>query len=168
MQEKEFTYFKLQRMFIIVFICCLSAVFFVGYDTIRAKVRDIKRRADIKMITKALDLYHDQHGSYPVSVDDWRGWDLTYRFSEEEDLSFLKTLKEAGLIDRIASDPINDETYHYRYKKYAAGDNGCSKSFYILQIINFELPTTNNGAGSCGEMNWVELAPNGYTVQTFD
>ncbi|MEA3464258.1 MAG: hypothetical protein U9R14_04270 [Patescibacteria group bacterium] len=168
MSEKlSFAFFKLRRMFTIVFICCLTIVLFISFDIMMAKVRDIKRRVDAKTLVKALDLYHDEYGSYPVSINDWRGWDLTCKL-EGGEAGFLKMLKDNKLIDKMVSDPINDATYYYQYQKYAAGDYGCANSFYILQIINFELPTTDNGAGSCSGLNWVDLAPNGWTAQGFD
>ena len=154
-------------MFTIIFICCLIIVFFIGFDVVIAKARDMKRRADIKILVKALDLYYDEYGSYPVSINDWRGWDLTYELKGGE-VGFLKILKDNKFINKMVNDPINDATYYYQYQKYAAGDYGCANSFYILQIINFELPTTNNGAGSCSGLNWVESAPNGWTAQGFD
>jgi len=161
------TYTKLRKMSFVIFFCCLVAIFFSGFDTILAKTRDIKRRADIKILTKALDLYHNEYGYYPDSANDWYGWDLTYKYKDRE-TGFLKIIKDKGLIDKTISDPINNANHYYRYQKYPAGSFGCEKSFYILQIISFELPTKNIGQGECPELNWVESAANGYTIQVFD
>jgi len=166
-QDINFNHIRTRRIIAVLVVLCLAVVFFVGFNTIRSKAKDIKRRADVKMLAKALDLYHDNHGYYLRSIDDWQGWDLTYEYRGGE-LNFLAGLKEEGLIDRMVRDPLNDDTFHYRYQKFNSGDYGCDKSFYILQITNFELSTSNNGYGQCPELNWVELAPNGYTIQVFD
>lgn len=158
---------RMQKLVAVTFIGCLVVLFLSGFDTIKAKARDIKRRSDIKILVKALDLYHDQYGKYPDSANDWQGWDLSISYNSG-DSGFLSKLKSAGLIDRIVKDPINNASSYYRYEKYSAGDYGCTNSFYILQAISFELPAKDNGKGQCPGFNWVESAPNGYTAQDFD
>jgi len=157
----------MRRLAAVVLIGCLVILFLSGFETVKAKVNDIKRRADIKTMVQALDLYHDKYGKYPDSAADWQGWDLSigYQGSKPE---FIKELSDNNLIDRQLKDPINNESYHYRYEKFQAGDYGCANSFYILQVINFELPTRDIGRGDCPELNWATLTPNGYTVQGFD
>ncbi|MFH0955950.1 MAG: hypothetical protein V1801_01920 [Candidatus Falkowbacteria bacterium] len=163
----NFTYARLQKLAVIVFVCCIIVLFLSGFDTIKSKARDVKRQADIKVLTKALDLHHDKHGEYPDSINDWQGWDLSIIYNGGS-AEFINKLKEENFIDRETKDPINDFSYHYRYQKFQAGDYGCENSFYILQIVNFELSTGNNGRGECPELNWAEMAPNGYTAQGFD
>lgn len=163
----NFTYVRLQKLVVIVFIGCLIILFLTGFDTIKSKIRDVKRRADINVLVKALDLYHDKYGKYPDSIDDWQGWDLSIGYSGGK-VDFINKLKDEGLIDKAVKDPINDVSYHYRYQKFQAGDYGCQNSFYILQVANFELSAKNNGKGECPEFNWAELVPNGFTVQGFD
>jgi len=158
---------KMQKLVAVVFIGCLVVLFLAGFDTIKAKARDVKRRADVKVLVKALDLYHDKYGKYPDSVNDWQGWDLSLGYGGSQ-AEFLSLLNKEGLIDKTVKDPVNDAAYHYRYEKFQAGDYGCAYSFYILQAINFELPTKDNGRGACPELNWAELVPNGYTVQDSD
>jgi len=142
-------------------------LFLSGFDAIKSKVRDVKRRADIKVLTKALDLYYDKYGKYPDSTNDWQGWDLSIGYNGSK-AEFINKLREESLLDREIKDPINNVAYYYSYQKFKAGDYGCKNSFYILQVANFELPTENNGRGECPELNWAKLAPNGYTVQVFD
>lgn len=163
----NFNYKRLQKLTAIVFIGFLMILFLSGFDTIKAKARDVKRRADIKILTKALSLYHDKYGKYPDSINDWQDWDLSIGYNGGK-TEFIAILRGENMIDREIKDPINDPVYHYRYQKFKAGDYGCQNSFYILQITNFELLTENNGRAECPEFNWVKLAPNGYTAQDFD
>lgn len=160
-------YLKLRKISFLVLIGCLAAIFFSSLNLVVAKTRDVKRRADIKILTEALDLFHDRYGYYPESSDDWQGWNLTYKIKGNE-TNFLGLLEEWGFINKSVQDPINDANFHYRYQKYSAGSFGCAHPFYILQILSFELPTENIGRGICPQMNWAETAINGYTVQAFD
>jgi len=163
----NFTYARLQKLVGVIFIGCLMVLFLSGFDTIKSKSRDIKRRADISVLIKALDLYHDKYGKYPDSINDWQGWDLSIGYNGGK-VEFIGKLKAENLVDKEIKDPINDAAFHYRYQKFQAGDYGCQISYYILQIVNFELSTENNGRGECPELDWSKLAPNGYTVQNFD
>lgn len=158
---------RMQKLVAIVFVSCVIVLFLSGFDVIKLKVRDVKRRADIKILTEALDLYHDKHAKYPDSINDWQGWDLSIGYNGGQ-AEFINKFREENFIDREIKDPINDASYHYRYQKFKAGDYGCKNSFYILQIANFELSTGNNGQGECPELNWAVSAPNGYTAQGFD
>jgi len=159
--------YRMKKLVAVVFIGCLIIIFLSGFDIIKSKVRDVKRRADIKVLIKALDLYNDKYGKYPDSINDWQGWDLSISYNDGRG-EFINRLKEEKFVDREIKDPINDVIYHYRYQKFKAGDYGCKNSFYILQIANFELLTKDNGQGECPELNWEKLAPNGYTIQFFD
>ncbi|MDD5031802.1 MAG: hypothetical protein PHR36_02025 [Patescibacteria group bacterium] len=158
---------KLRRIAFIVLIFCLVAIFFSSFNLMIAKSHDVKRRADIKILSQALDLYHDKYGHYPESDNDQKGWDLTYGKNKKE-AHFLDILKEEKILDKIVADPVNNASFFYRYQKYPAGSFGCHRPFYILQIMNFEFPTDNTGRGICPETNWEKDAPNGYTVQAFD
>lgn len=167
MLEEKVSYLNIKNLTVIVFILCLTVVFASGFDVFKSKARDVKRRADMESLRKALELYYNKYGSYPVSSDDWLGWDLSYDLKGGEG-EFLKVLREEKFIDRNSKDPFNDSFSHYRYRKYKAGDFGCDKSFYILQASKFELANSNIGRGECPEFNWAELAPNGFTIQGFD
>lgn len=166
----EFNYIttaKMQKLMAVVVVGCLAILFLSGFDMAKAKVRDVKRRADMAILAQALDLYHDKYGKYPDSAEDWQDWDLSFSYGNNQ-AEFLSVLNKEGFLDRAVKDPVNDAAYHYRYEKFKAGKYGCANSFYILQAVNFELSTKNNGKGGCPELNWAELAPNGYTVQGFD
>lgn len=154
-------------MVAILVVSCAIMLFLSGFDIIKAKTRDIKRRADIKILTQALNLYYDKYGKYPDSTDDWDGWDLSMGYGGGN-IEFIKSLKEEGFIDKEIKDPVNNDAYHYSYQKFNAGDYGCESSFYILQVSNFELSSENKGRGECPSINWTEFAPNGWTAQGFD
>ena len=169
MSKNNFNSIKLRKISVIVLICCFIAIFFSGFDIMMAKSRDSKRSSDLSNLEKALDLYYQEYGKYPDSLDKWRGWDLSYNM-DNNIISFIKDLKDGGFIKIATFDPLNDPDYHYRYQKYSGDDEsyGCDKPFYILQLSSFELATENIGRGACRDLDWTELAPNGYTIQRFE
>lgn len=154
-------------MVAILFVSCAIILFLSGFDIIKAKVRDIKRLADIKILTQALNLYYDKYGKYPDSGNDWDGWDLSIG-RNGKNAEFINMLKEEGFIDKEAKDPVNNNAYHYSYQKFNIGDYGCERPFYILQVSGFELPSKNKGRGECPSIDWTKFAPNGWTAQGFD
>ncbi|MFH1457213.1 MAG: hypothetical protein ABIF17_03840 [Patescibacteria group bacterium] len=169
MQKKNrLTNLRLQKVFslvILLFLVILSILFF---DYIIAKVRDQKRKADLRQIVAALDMYYDQYQEFPIVEDgDFNGWDATYEPSSDEEI-FLDVLVEKNFIDHVPRDPINNSSYYYRYIRYPSGSYGCEKPFYVLQLSNFEQPEKSNGFGNCPEINFVDFAFNGYTIQKFE
>ena len=132
------------------------------------KVKDTKRRADVKQVQTALAVYNQKFNQFPeVGDDDFRGWDTTYE-PLGQPYEFLNILQENKIIDRVPRDPVNSDIYFYRYKKFPSGSFGCNRGFYILQVMNFEGQTEDHGWGSCPGRNFVDEAPNGYTIQVFD
>lgn len=154
---------KLRKSFAIIISSCILIIFFVGFNDIRAKVRDIKRKADINEIVKALDVYYDRYGHYPVAEDDWQSWDMTISPSGEMS-NFLQLLYDENILVRQIRDPLNTNNYFYRYKKFSFGSYDCLSEYYILQIINFETLQEDHGKGSCPKHNFVQEIPNGFTI----
>ncbi|MFA6393789.1 MAG: hypothetical protein WCW25_02875 [Patescibacteria group bacterium] len=167
LERVNLNYFNLQKMMVAVMIICLAAILFSYFSDYRSKARDVKRKADIQILMTALDIYHDKHGVYPKSDDDYKGWDVSYGVGGKES-AFLPVLIKEGLVDRVIFDPLNNDKAFYRYQKFSDGSYGCSKSFYILQVINFEAQASDKGMGKCKDYDWTKLAPYGYTVQGYD
>ncbi len=155
---------KLRKSFAIIITGCIAVIFFVGFDNIRAKVRDVKRKADLKEIAKALDIYYDRYNEYPDTIDDdWNGWDATYE-PKGGLYEFIPQLIEEEILIDIPRDPYNDENYFYRYKKFSYGSHKCLNEYYILQIVNFETLQEDHGKGNCPDFDFVTELPNGYTI----
>ncbi|MFA6106483.1 MAG: hypothetical protein WC745_02290 [Patescibacteria group bacterium] len=166
LERVNLNYFNLQKMMVIVMMICLTVILFSYFSDYRSKARDVKRKADLQILMQALDIYHDRHGVYPQSDDDYKGWDLSYVGGKER--VFLPALEKEGIIDRGVLDPLNNDKTFYRYQKFTKGGYGCSKPFYILQIMSFETLTSDKGMGKCKDFDWTKLAPYGYTLQGYD
>lgn len=168
MSPVKFKTSKLQKSFAIVIVACVAIIFFAGFDDIQAKARDTKRRADIKEIGRALELYFDRHGMYPQVMDsDFGGWDTTVE-PDGQPLAFINALTDEGILSSIPQDPVNNKIYYYRYQRFEAGAFGCTRPFVVVQIFNYETGQDTHGSGSCPDRNFVDEAPNGFTIQKFE
>ncbi len=151
----------LGRLMMVVFICLLLVSSIIYLNRRWEKIRDIRRAADAQTIVKALDFYNFQLGEYPVTADnDGEGWDKS---NDQKERTFLEPLVKLGLLPSLVFDPKNDADHYYRYQKFTEGDFGCDRSFAVFQITSFEDKNNNPGRGECPEINWVKLAPQGYT-----
>ena len=102
-----------------------------------------------------------------MTDDDGDGWDRS-NDSVGEGIGFLSELVTAGYLTAVPFDPLNDEVYYYRYKRFKDGEYGCSDDFYVLQIARFETSNNSLGHGSCPNIDWTKIAPLGYTVMTLE
>ena len=87
--------------------------------------RDARRLADIKTVRNAVEQYYMDKGEYPASNSNsqFGGWDVSH------DGGFIEILHDAGYLEDMPADPINDPTFHYRYYVYNAGHQGAEEGF---------------------------------------
>jgi type II secretion system protein G len=154
-KDKGFTLIEL--LVVIAIIGLLASVVLVSLNSTRKKARDTKRLADINQIQKALALYYDANGQYPVHTSDANcgAWDTT------ADGTFLSVLKTAGYLSKDVLDPsINSSCQNYKYYRYPAGDSGCDANkgaFYVIGVVDMETSSgahPDNPGFSCSGRNW--------------
>lgn len=166
-QKPTFKTSKLQKSFAVLIVACVAIIFFAGFDNVRAKAHDTKRKSDAQDIARALELYIDKHGEYPdVEDDDYGGWDTTIEPTGNAP-EFLNILVQENMLSEVPVDPVNNEVYFYRYQKFPLGAFGCTRPFVVLQIFNFEALNTDHGTASCPERDFTLEVPNGFSIQKF-
>jgi prepilin-type N-terminal cleavage/methylation domain-containing protein len=156
---KGFTLIEL--LVVIAVIGFLVTLAMVALDTVRKKARDARRLADMTQIRKALEMYYDRHGRYPLNTDnDCYGWDIGY-YKDDGDTLFIQPLVEEGLMSKVPGDPRHtSQCGGYRYYRYGAGDYGCDSSkgpFYVLGVTDMETslrPHPDSPGWSCPNRNW--------------
>jgi len=154
----------------LIIIFMIGAIIFsVAYMGQRwSKIRDIRRQGDAQAIIKALDYYYSQYGVYPdITDDDGDGWDRS-NDTKEGGANFLEPLVVAGYLTAIPFDPRNDQLYYYQYKKFEAGEYACEKPFYVFQVVRFETDEIKHGYGSCPNLDWTKIAPQGFTAMALE
>lgn len=109
--QRGFTLVEL--LVVIAIIGLLSATVGFAITTVRARARDARRTANIDQLSKALDLYNNQTGNYPISA--------TPLCIDSSD-AVSTALKTANIIGENLKDPLFTDTNQcYRYLTDATG-----------------------------------------------
>lgn len=150
------TGFTLIELVVVISILAILAGALIPRVTNRmAQSRDARRLSDVQAIKAAVDQYYVDKGVYPAAQQNaaFGGWDVSH------DNDFIPTLVSEGYLPAPAKDPLNDDTYHYRYFVYDKGTAGCKSDgkFYVLGIRAFEtadMALKNTGYFQCSSRNW--------------
>jgi len=139
-KEKGFTLIEL--LVVIAIIGILAAIGLSALTSARKKARDSRRKADLRELSTALELFYADNGTYPTSNDGVKGID-----------TLINKLKAEGYIDRDIEDPLPSRSYCYGYS-YA------TDIFGLYYRLGAELEvTTDKSAQEDGGINkyWYEI-----------
>jgi len=146
-----------ELLIVIVVIGILAAITVVAYSGIQARARDSQRQSDIRMITKALELYYVDNNQYPAGSGSTvinASWSTTSDGSWPALATALKPY-----LSRLPSDPISTAGanplttagYNYAYFANIAG-NYCGTAANQTYILVYRLegsPQVDSLNGSC-------------------
>jgi len=101
-ETRGFTLIEL--LVVIAIIGLLATMAVVSFGGAQKKARDARRKADIRQISKALELYYDMYGAYPIGTagSDRSCWEDNEGYSSCHPLG---ALKDAELMGRVPVDP---------------------------------------------------------------
>ena len=122
-RKKGFTLIEL--LVVISIIGFLSTLAVVSLNNARIKSRDAKRKADLKQIQTALEVYYDKNNYYPTEMgcdssigscntacNTCGASDWNYTVSG----LIAQTLKTNGIVNTLPIDPKNGNSYYYWYE----------------------------------------------------
>jgi prepilin-type N-terminal cleavage/methylation domain-containing protein len=159
LRQKGFTIVEL--LIVIIVIAILAAISLVAYTGLQQRARDSQRKSDIAAITKALELYYNDHGKYPGTPGQTggsttinSGWSTTADSSWGSFVSALEPYAKG-----ISKDPISTpgaritsgEGYNYAY--FASESAYCGAAPYQMYVLVYQYenaPRESLGSGSCG------------------
>lgn len=97
-------YTLIELLVVMSIITLLSSIMLGSFHQAAIKGRDVRRTADIAQISKALNLYYQDHGKYPCKA----------HFSTSRDGNFLQPLVDGGYLAANPKDPNNiNQVYDY-------------------------------------------------------
>lgn len=157
-KDKSKRGFTLIEMVVVISVLAiLSGVIVPRVSDHQREARDARRLADIKTIRNAVEQFHMDRGEFPqAEANRFMGqWEVS------SDDHFIDVLQEEGYLERAFRDPLNNESYHYRYFVYDEGAYGCQSpgAYFVLGIRNFEsseFAKQNRGFFKCGTRNWTD------------
>ncbi len=135
--QKGFTLIEL--LVVIAIIGLLASVVMMSLGLARAKARDVKRRADLKQIMTAMELYYSDYNTFQVVssgyFDGGQGW-----FSYENGSSYVTSVAHRlNILGYLGNTKAEDPMQNPGYMIYLC-NNGQS---YALSAT-LEYPTAND------------------------
>lgn len=133
-KHKGFTLIEL--LVVIAIIGVLSSSVLASLNTARKKARDARRLSDMKQIYMAMELYYDEHGTYPTDgpgSDDFIGVGSTIDDKLDE------------YIDPVPKDPLHDgSVYYYAYdSSHCTDKTACNCDGGGAAVFGFNKSETN-------------------------
>jgi type II secretion system protein G len=153
--------FTLVELIVVVSILAILAGALIPRITNRmAQSRDAQRLSDIRTIKTAVDQYFIDKGTYPAPHQNsaFGGWDVS------QDGDFIPELFAAGYLKSVPHDPLNDDTYQYRYYVYEKGTGGCKRRHEVLRARSARVRDGRHGAQEHGLLP-VRVAQLGHRVR---
>lgn len=157
--KRGFTLIELLVIISIIGFLLSTAAYAVNIT--RMKAGDTRRKADLKQIQKALELYYDQKNYYPPSAvgnDTYCLKDL-----DEFDIAWSLTV-ETGLMKSMPNDPLTpngncyDNCYLYR-SDATVNPEGKARGYALITLL--EKPTPEDLATQRGHYpDWAQCDPN--------
>lgn len=128
MSEKKQGFTLIELLVSIAIVGILSTVAVIGLSSTRMRARDAKRIADLKQITKALELYYNDNGHYPPACTCTYDCNGYCRSHSPDWLTLAAALQP--YIDPLPVDPVNvncqpwnDGCYSYAYGNVGLNSN---------------------------------------------
>jgi len=134
-----------ELLIVIAVIGILTTIGLVSFGSSQIKSRDAKRKADLRQIANAMELYYNDKGQYPAPVNDTDGnfmgcgaGAITACSWGSLTIPFSNTTTNTVYIIRLPDDPSSEFHYYYRatpssglytkYQLYAHLENTQDKS----------------------------------------
>jgi len=156
----------IELMIVIVIIGILTTIGIFAFQSSQLKARDSRRKSDLEQVTRALEMYYNDNGAYPLSNSGGEivGCGSPNRVACPWGTPFSTTVT---YMVKLPKDPNASLSYYYEksgngYRLYAHLENiqddalpsngstydrdcGIFKCSYVVNSLNIPLPTTIAG-----------------------
>lgn len=160
MKNKGFTLIEI--LIVISLLIFLLAIVLFATNTSSAKTRDTERLSNVKEVAKALEVYHLEHGSYPVSPGaEWAG--------NAQDWGGYSNSGPTGYIPNLAPQYISKlpiDTRQENNKGYLYKSNGADYFLLVYKTLETIDTPINLVRPSNPESNDLAIYTPGFANQT--
>ena len=138
----------MELLIAIAILGILAVVGMGNYFTSLKKGRDARRKSDLEQVQKALEMYYNDHGQYPIDSE----FDLNLSWGEEF------TIGPTTYMTKLPEDPKTSSNYKYYYATDA--DGTYFQLYACLENTNDPNRETGGYSGTdCDTGCTVETAP---------
>ena len=154
MRKSKSGFTIIELLVVVTIIVVLAAITIVVYRGSQARARDAQRKTDIVNITKALELYYADNGSYPDPVATSSAINSAWYSSGDASWTGF-ALQMQNAITQLPSDPINSPgnplaAGNYGYAYFTGGYCGkTSGQWYLLTYVLEGSPKERTAIGDC-------------------
>lgn len=107
----------IELLVVTTIIAILMAVVVTSFRQANKSSRDARRKADLQELRGVIENYRLENGTYPDFDSESGGYEIS------NDGTFMESLP-AAYRSKTYADPVNDETYFYRYR--VVNQPGCT------------------------------------------
>ncbi len=139
MKQKGFTLIELLVTMGIIAVLTGMAVF--NFNQSRMRARDVQRKSDLSQLVKALEMYKNDNGVYPLTTSS-----SSYGFSPDDKNIFQADLLSNNYIKTTFNDPKGSEWQNYKYVTASETD---TKTYYLMACLENTADSTRAIVAQC-------------------
>jgi prepilin-type N-terminal cleavage/methylation domain-containing protein len=118
LKQKQQGFTLIELLVVIAIVGLLASIILVGLEKTRVRARDAKRKADMRQLTNAIEVYMLQKGEYPFGELDTGAFNTPGGGIDFSSIgSFLPDLQSEGIMAKPVFDPVNNSPLSYIYVK---------------------------------------------------
>lgn len=173
MKKSRSGFTLIELLIVITIIALLASIIIASYRGIQGRARDDRRKSDVAAIVKAMEIYYDDNGRYPLTSGSTT---ISGSWVSSIDPSWdnLVTALVPSATDAVPTDPKNIPTTgaastgvmysakNFSYAVYVNAGSYCGSKVGQMFIIVYRLETAKKEAFTDGTCSGTDLGTSYY------
>jgi general secretion pathway protein G len=143
MRKSKSGFTLIELLVVVVIIGILASITIIAYRGIQERARDDRRKTDIASITKALELYYQDNGTYPIPSGTTSTINTSWYSSNDSSWTTFTNLLVPNATKSVPTDPRNNghpltTAANYGYAYFSGGYCGAVAGQWYLLVYKYE------------------------------